>query len=124
MMRFVLLIVVSCVLSVPGYSQVPDNAERTSFGKGWECASGYLERGARCVSIAQATDSEIRRYLIRESISSYSGNCPCPYNADRAGRSCGRRSAYSRAGGAMPLCYEADVSAADVRRMRAQHPPE
>jgi SH3 domain-containing protein len=64
------------------------------------------------------TDAEIRRTLIRESISSYSGNCPCPYNTDRAGRSCGRRSAHSRPGGEAPLCYESDISDAMVRRFR------
>ena len=40
----------------------------------------------------------------------YSGNCPCPYFTDRAGRRCGGRSAWSRVGGASPLCYENDIS--------------
>lgn len=66
----------------------------------------------------QLSDSEIRRMLIRQSINSYSGSCPCPYNADRAGRSCGKRSAYSRPGGASPLCYESDISAEMIRRFR------
>ncbi|BDA75944.1 hypothetical protein CAL7716_101100 (plasmid) [Calothrix sp. PCC 7716] len=39
---------------------------------------------------------------IRESIS---GSCECPYDTDRRGRSCGGRSAYSRPGGASPVCY-------------------
>lgn len=49
---------------------------------------------------ASATRAElqIKQDIIRQSIASYSGSCPCPYNADRAGRSCGRRSAYSRPG--------------------------
>jgi hypothetical protein len=38
------------------------------------------------------------------------GSCPCPYNVDRAGRMCGRRSAYSRPGGASPICYDKDVT--------------
>lgn len=124
MTRFVLVIVMSCGLSVPGCSQLPDNAEKTSLGKGWSCISGYLERGAGCVSVAQASDVEVRRLLIRESIASYAGNCPCPFSVDRAGRACGRRSAYARAGGATMFCYEADISATDVRRLRAQYPPE
>ena len=122
--RFALVIVMSCVFAVPGRSQPPDNAEKTSWGKGWECLAGYVERGSGCVNVAQATDAEIRRLLIRESIGSYSGSCACPYNVDRAGRACGRRSAYLRAGGATVLCYAADISIADVRRMRAQYPPE
>src|SRR5262245_10417814 len=56
------------------------------------------------------TDAQIKQEIIAASIASYSGSCPCPYNKDRAGRSCGRRSAYSRPGGAAPLCYEKDVS--------------
>lgn len=56
------------------------------------------------------TDAAIKQEVIKQSIGKYSGSCPCPYNADRAGRSCGARSAYSRPGGAAPLCYETDVT--------------
>src|SRR4026209_1762936 len=45
------------------------------------------------------SDKEIKQQLIRASIASYQGTCPCPYSTDRAGRSCGKRSAYSRPGG-------------------------
>lgn len=45
------------------------------------------------------TPKEIKQAIIQQSLASYPGNCPCPYNTDRAGRSCGKRSAYSRAGG-------------------------
>ncbi len=124
MTNFALVILMSCVFAVPGCGQRPDNAERTSSGKGWECSAGYVERGPGCVGVALGTDAEIRQLLIRESIASYSGNCACPYHSDRAGRACGRRSAYVRAGGATVLCYAADISVADVRRMRAQYPPE
>lgn len=34
-----------------------------------------------------------------------SGSCDCPYDTDSAGRRCGGRSAYSRPGGASPVCY-------------------
>ena len=66
------------------------------------------------------TDAEIRQVLISESIARYSGSCPCPYNRDRAGRRCGKRSAYSRPGGASPLCYERDVSQKMVDEYRAR----
>ncbi|HZG46733.1 MAG TPA: hypothetical protein VEZ41_10800 [Allosphingosinicella sp.] len=60
-------------------------------------------------TIASAkSDSEVQR-AIRQSIAAYSGSCPCPYSVDRAGRRCGGRSAYSKPGGAAPLCYPADV---------------
>lgn len=70
---------------------------------------------------AKMTDSQVRQRIIQQSIDSYPGNCPCPYNSDRTGRSCGGRSAYSRAGGYAPKCYAADVSAAEVRAYRARH---
>lgn len=124
MRSFALTLVLSCVLAAPSLAQVPENSERTSWGKGWECVSGYVERSRQCVRIGLAGNSEIRRYLIAESLAAYPGNCPCPYNVDRAGRQCGRRSAHSRAGGYSPLCYERDVSDAQVRRTRAEHPPD
>jgi hypothetical protein len=52
------------------------------------------------------------------SIASYPDNCACPYHNDRAGRSCGRRSAHSRGGGHAPLCYESDVTAEMIERFR------
>jgi hypothetical protein len=69
---------------------------------------------------AAQRDAAIKQRLIRESIAAYPGNCPCPYNTDRAGRRCGGRSAYSRPGGHAPLCYPSDVSAAQVRAARGR----
>jgi hypothetical protein len=62
---------------------------------------------------AAKTDAEIKQAIIDESIADYRasrGNCPCPYNTDRGGHKCGARSAYSRPGGASPICYEKDVT--------------
>jgi hypothetical protein len=56
--------------------------------------------------------------LIARSIASYPGNCACPYHEDRAGRSCGRRSAHSRGGGRAPLCYPDDITPAMVANFR------
>ncbi len=66
------------------------------------------------------TDDEIRQILINQSIARYSGSCPCPYNTDRGGRRCGGRSAYSRPGGASPLCYPRDVSDGAIDAYRAR----
>lgn len=66
----------------------------------------------------ELNDKEIRQLLIRQSIASYAGSCPCPYNVDRGGRRCGGRSAYSRPGGRSPICYESDVSEEMVARFR------
>jgi hypothetical protein len=72
--------------------------------------------------MATATDEDIRGAIIAESIRRYSGSCPCPYNVDRAGHSCGRRSAYSKPGGASPICYPADVTPKMIQDFRgARH---
>lgn len=60
--------------------------------------------------------SEIVQLIIARSIDSYSGSCPCPYNVDRGGRRCGGRSAYSKPGGASPICYESDVTEGMIQR--------
>ena len=67
------------------------------------------------------TDQEVRDMIIKESLQSYPGNCPCPYNLMRNGRSCGGRSAYSRPGGRSPLCYPKDVTDQMIKNYRAQH---
>jgi hypothetical protein len=67
---------------------------------------------------AAQTDAQIKQRIVRESIASYAGSCPCPYNTDRAGRRCGARSAYTRPGGAAPICYASDVTPEMVRAAR------
>ena len=76
---------------------------------------------AETESEGKLSDSEIKKILIRQSIAGYSGNCPCPYNTDRAGRRCGGRSAWSRPGGASPLCYEGDVTQSRVDAYRKKN---
>lgn len=61
-------------------------------------------------SVAKMSASQVRQILIQRSIGLYSGRCPCPYNTMKNGRRCGGNSAYSRPGGASPLCYPGDVS--------------
>ena len=70
---------------------------------------------------ARLSDSQIKQRMISESIASYPGNCPCPYNSARNGSSCGGRSAWSRGGGYAPLCYPADISRAQVDTYRRSH---
>lgn len=67
------------------------------------------------------TDQQVRDMIIKESLQSYPGNCPCPYNTMRNGRRCGGRSAYSRPGGRSPLCYPKDVTDKMVKTYREQH---
>ena len=44
--------------------------------------------------------------------------CACPDDLMRNGRACGGRSAYSRPGGAAPLCYPTDVTAEMIELYR------
>lgn len=69
-------------------------------------------------SSAFASDANIKQKIMDESINSYDGNCPCPYNVARNGSSCGRRSAYSRAGGESPICYVKDVTKEMIREYK------
>jgi hypothetical protein len=80
-------------------------------------------KGARADK-PRVSDAQIRTILIEQSIAAYSGNCPCPYSTARNGSRCGRRSAYSREGGAEPLCYPKDVSAAMVKEYREANPQD
>jgi hypothetical protein len=66
-------------------------------------------------------DAVISKQIISESIGAYSGNCPCPYNLARNGSQCGKRSAYNRAGGASPLCFESDITAQMIAAYRNLH---
>ena len=74
-------------------------------------------------SATSASDDleQIKKQMVERSIQLYSGSCPCPYNADRAGRRCGGRSAYSKPGGADPFCYTSDISDEAARRFKERH---
>jgi hypothetical protein len=69
-------------------------------------------------SAPDADAAQVRQAMIRASIAGYPGNCPCPYSIMRNGRNCGSRSAYSKPGGATPLCYPRDISDAMVEQYR------
>lgn len=69
------------------------------------------------VTATAALDDVVQR-IIENSIASYPGRCPCPYNRDRAGRRCGGRSAYNRAGGYAPICFPQDVTAEMISKYR------
>lgn len=73
--------------------------------------------------LARESDAQIKQRIIQQSIDSYPGNCPCPYNSASNGSRCGRRSAYNRAGGYAPKCFASDVTAAEVAAYRASRRP-
>lgn len=67
------------------------------------------------------TEAEIKQLIVKGSIEAYSGSCPCPFTKDKAGKNCGARSAYSKPGGASPLCYDSDVTQKMVAEYRKLH---
>lgn len=67
------------------------------------------------------SDEQVRQQIIENSINAYSGNCPCPFNRASNGSRCGKRSAYSRAGGYSPICYSKEVSDGQVEKYRRKH---
>ncbi|MBA8882101.1 SH3 domain-containing protein [Phyllobacterium myrsinacearum] len=46
------------------------------------------------IEIPRINDTTIVQSIIAQSIAVYPGSCPCPYNTERGGRRCGKRSAY------------------------------
>lgn len=71
-------------------------------------------------STATAATLAAAALIVQESRAAYGGSCGCPDDRDRAGRRCGGRSAYSRAGGRSLFCYAEDVPAALVAKRLAQ----
>ena len=67
---------------------------------------------------ASLTDAQVKAAIVKASIASYSGACPCPFNTDSRGRRCGARSAYGRPGGRSPVCYVEDVTPKMVKAYR------
>lgn len=69
----------------------------------------------------QLTDDQVKQRIIDDSIASYPGTCACPFNTARNGSSCGRRSAWSKAGGASPICYKKEISKAMIKEWHQQN---
>ena len=73
-------------------------------------------------AIAQS-GTEIKQAIIEESIrayKAYKGPCACPYSRTSRGHKCGKRSAYSKPGGASPKCYPEDVTQEEVEEYKAR----
>lgn len=102
----ILVFIVMSAVGVPSAAAAPTEAEA---------------RADTTQKTARLSDGEIKKLLIAASIAEYDGNCPCPYSRARNGSRCGKRSAYSREGGAAPLCFPEDVSAEMVQRYRDEH---
>ncbi|KFX07900.1 hypothetical protein KP22_07340 [Pectobacterium betavasculorum] len=84
---------------------------KTTLAVAMVCAMALLSVSTSSMAKnSRISDEQIKEKIIQESISSYSGNCPCPYNSARNGSKCGKRSAWSRVGGYSPICYKDDVT--------------
>lgn len=69
------------------------------------------------------TAAAIAALLVTESRNAYYATgrpCACPDDVMRNGRRCGAHSAYSKPGGADPLCYVSDVSPTLIEKHRAR----
>jgi hypothetical protein len=70
---------------------------------------------------AVLTAAAIAAIIVKTSRDQYYATghpCACPDDLMRNGRACGGRSAYSRPGGAAPLCYPTDITAAMIESYR------
>lgn len=67
---------------------------------------------------SKKSSDSIKEAMIKDSISAYPGNCPCPYNRASNGSRCGKRSAWSKPGGYAPLCYSSDITDGMVRQYK------
>ena len=83
-----------------------------------------LTANAGALQGPQVSDADVKARIITESIAGYKASgrpCACPYDLARNGSSCGQRSAFSRPGGAAPLCYPADITDRMVIDWRVRH---
>lgn len=65
----------------------------------------------------QLTDDQVKQKIIDDSVASYPGTCACPFNTARNGSSCGRRSAWSKAGGLFTHLLQKRGHEGDGQRM-------
>jgi SH3-like domain-containing protein len=72
------------------------------------------------VAVPVVPDTVLIQRIIAESLDSYPSSCACPYSRDRAGRRCGKRSAYSKPGGYAPVCFPGDVTKAMIEAFRSR----
>ena len=70
-------------------------------------------------SISNESRSFFSNIYIKNDREGYEGNCPCPYNSDSRGGSCGGRSSYSK-GGQITYCYDRDVSDSQIENMKIE----
>jgi hypothetical protein len=75
------------------------------------------EQFRKQAQVSSPSEAQIWKMIIQDSIASDPHLCPCPYSANRAGRACGTRSAYSRVAGSL-ICYPQDIPDEQIARYR------
>jgi hypothetical protein len=101
------------VPAAPSSGQVPSPRTNSVQKPASPDTNRKLESGMTAAAIAAA--------IVQASRAEYHAGgrpCACPDDRARNGSSCGGRSAYSRPGGAAPLCYLSDVTAAMIESYR------
>lgn len=101
------------VLAVPSSGQVPSPKAGSTQKPASPDTKRKVESGMTAAAIAAA--------IVQASRAQYHAGgrpCACPDDRARNGSSCGGRSAYSRPGGAAPLCYLSDVTTAMIESYR------
>lgn len=103
---------IACILAVFASAAVAQDATR--FARSEQPA----EQGHN----QALTDAAIVALIIAGSIAAYKAMgrpCACPSDTMNNGRSCGGNSAWSRAGGAKPLCFPTDITTGMIAAYRA-----
>jgi hypothetical protein len=70
------------------------------------------------IALETATIAAILIKVSRDQYYATGHPCACPNDSMRNGRACGARSAYSKPGGAAPLCYPSDITDAMIKSYR------
>lgn len=90
----------------------------TPFAKVFFAACCLFSASDALAKNSALSNEKVKENVIAESIASYPSVCACPFNRTRNGSACGRRSAWSKAGGYAPICYINEVTDEMVRQWR------
>lgn len=82
------------------------------------CAQKYFQDDLnRIDTISNQPRTYFSGIIIQDDRVGYLENCPCPYNVDSRGYSCGGRSSYSK-GGQISYCYDSDITDEQVVQLK------
>lgn len=84
-----------------------------------ECEKKYFQSYLDKInSLANEDRTYFSGIIIKNDQIEYTGNCPCPYDSDSRGSSCGGRSSYSKKG-QISYCYDSDVTDSQIADKKA-----